>query len=59
MRQRKTECDAHSIKGLAMRDVASREPIAVLVYRGALRVARILTLVIVWSSCALGKGQIV
>jgi len=42
-----------------MRDVASREPIAVLVYRGALRVARILTLVIVWSSCALGKGQIV
>ena len=42
-----------------MMDVASQDSIVVLVYRGALRVARVLILVIVWSNCALGKGQIV
>ena len=42
-----------------MMDVASRDSIVVWVYHGALRVVRVLILVIVWSNCALGKGQIV
>ena len=57
--RRNTEWNAHSSGGLAVGILASCDPIVILVYSGAVRVTRALILTIVWSSRALGNGQII